>query len=182
MAIGNDLKQAIILMPQKEKDKLLLRLITKDANLVLRLEYELIEEGATLQSRRDEIKTRIERTSKASHYTPGWMMMDMRSLSGDISQHVKTTKDKYGEIELNLYMINAFFDNQLEHLRTHTSKSDSCAEYIAKKAQTILKGLEKLDEDFYVDFERDVSKMLANVHLYCPKNFARELKIVKLWP
>ncbi len=182
MAISNELKQAILLMPPKEKDKLLLRLVAKDQNLVLKLEYELIEGEETLQSRRDEIKTRITRTAQASHYTPGWMMMDMRSLSGDISQHVKTTKDKYGEIELNLYMLNAFFDHQLEHLRVHNSKSDSCAEYIAKKAQTILKNLEKLDEDFYVDFERDVSKMLANVHLYCPKNFARILEIVKTWP
>ena len=112
MAISKDLKEAIVMMPQKEKDKTLLRLIAKDEILMLRLEFELLELGETLQSRRDEIRTRILKIAKMKHDTPGWMMMDMRSLSGDIGQHVKITKDKYGDIELNLFMLNTFFDLQ----------------------------------------------------------------------
>ena len=36
MALSEELKRAIIQMPQKEKDKLLLRLVAKDSNLVQR--------------------------------------------------------------------------------------------------------------------------------------------------
>ena len=182
MAISKDLKEAIVMMPQKEKDKTLLRLIAKDEILMLRLEFELLELGETLQSRRDEIRTRILKIAKMRHDTPGWMMMDMRSLSGDIGQHVKITKDKYGDIELNLFMLNAFFDLQLNHLSVYNSKSDSCAEYIAKKTVTILKNASKLEEDYFIEFEADINKLLERVHSYCPKSYARDLKIQKTWP
>ena len=95
MALSEELKRAIIQMPQKEKDKLLLRLVAKDSNLVQRFEFELIEHGDTVQIRRDDIKQRILKVAARTHDTPGWMMMDMRSFSGEISQHVKITKDKY---------------------------------------------------------------------------------------
>ena len=177
MTLSDDLKKAIVLMPQKEKDKLLLRLIGKDENLVLRLEFELLEQGDTLNIRRDEIKKMILRVAKMTHDTPGWMMMDMRSLNGAITQHVKTTKDKYGDIELTLCLLKTIFDNQLELLRVHNGRSDTCAEYIAKKTDSLVKKLRKFDEDYYVDFQDDVNKLLDYVHTYCPKTYARELKI-----
>ncbi|MEZ4900940.1 MAG: hypothetical protein R2822_03890 [Spirosomataceae bacterium] len=118
----NELKQAIVLMPQKEKDKLLLRLIGKDENLMQRLIFELIEQGDTLQIRRDDIKTRILRVAKMTHDTPGWMMMDMRSFSGDISHHLKITKDKYGEIELMLYLLLTFLNISRHYCSFITAK------------------------------------------------------------
>ncbi|TAG69320.1 MAG: hypothetical protein EAZ26_07245, partial [Runella slithyformis] len=174
--------KAIVQMPQKEKDKLLLQLVGKNDNLVLRLEYELLEQGDTLNLRREVIKKSILRIAQMTHHTPGWMMMDMRSLSGDITQHVKTTKDKYGDIELTLFLLKTFFDHQLDLLQVHNSRSDSCAEYIAKKTDGMLKKLNKFDEDYYVDFEGDVTKLLEYVHTYCPKTYARDLKVPKSWP
>jgi len=178
----NELKQAIVLMPQKEKDRLLLRLIGRDGILIQRLEFELIEQGDTLLSRREDIKTRILRVAKMNHSTPGWMMMDMRSFSGDIGHHLKITKDKYGDIELTLYLLLTFFENQSELLLVHNSKSDSSAEYIAKKTEGLLKRLNKFNADYYVDFERDINKLLGYVHSHCSKNYARALDIPKQWP
>lgn len=182
MAISEELKRAIVQMPQKEKDKLLLRLIGKDDNLVKRLEFELIEKGDTIQIRRDDIKRNILKIAQMTHSTPGWMMMDMRNFSGDISQHVKTTKDKYGDIELTLYLLLIFFEHQSAMLLIHNSKSDSCAEYIAKKTDGLLKKLNKFDPDYFVDFERDMQKLLDYVHTRCSKNYARTLDIPKNWP
>jgi hypothetical protein len=183
MAISDDLKKAIIYnMSQAEKDKLLIRLVSKDETLVKQLEFKLLEGESTLDERREKIKTQITKVAKMYHYSPGYMMMDMRYLSGDISTHTKTTKDKYGDIELNLFLVNAFFEHQLDHLRTHTAKTDTCADYIAKKTVTILKNLSKLNEDLYVEFESEVYKLLACVHTYCPKNYARELLIPTQWP
>ncbi|WP_428653272.1 hypothetical protein [Runella sp.] len=182
MTIPEELKKAIIQLPQKEKDRLLLRLIAKDKNLVLRLEFELIEMGDTVQSRRDSIKQQILKSAQMTHNTPGWMMMDMRNLAGDISQHLKITKDKYGEIELMIYLLLTFFEQQSSLLLVHNSKSDSVAEYIAKKTDIILKKLAKFDPDYYVDFERDMQHLLNYVHSHCPKNYARQLDIPKNWP
>ncbi len=182
MAIAENLKKAIVQMPQKEKDKLLLRLIAKDKILVQRLEFELIEHGDTVQIRRDEIKRRILQSAQMNYGTPGWLMMDMKNFSGDISQHVKITKDKYGEVELMLFLLKTFFDHQLDLLRVHNSKSDNCAEYIAKRTLMLLKNAGKLNEDYFVEFEQDINQLLQYVHTYCPRSYARTLEIAKSWP
>lgn len=182
MAISHELKKAIVELPQKEKDKLLLRLISKDKNLVQRFEFELIEHGDTIQPRRDDIKKRILKVAQMPHDTPGWMMMDMRSFMGDITQHVKITKDKYGEIELMIYLFLTFFEHQSPLLKVHNSRSDTCAEYIAKKTEALLKKLAKFNPDYYIDFERDMQRLLEYVHTHCPKNYAHTMGIPKSWP
>lgn len=182
MALPGPLKKAILQMPDHEKDKLLLRLITKDAVLVDRLHFELIEDAATLPERREAIRERIVKVAQMNQYSPGWIMMDMRSLSGDITHHVKITKDRYGEIDLNVFMLNAFLANHAEQLRTYSSRSDKCALYVAKKTQTVLRLLGKLDEDYYVDFVQEVNTLLKSVHTLCPHPYARQLELPKEWP
>ncbi|MPR34270.1 hypothetical protein [Salmonirosea aquatica] len=182
MALPDLLKKAIVQMSVQEKDKLLLRLVTKDPLLVDRLHFELIEDSSTLPERREVIRERIMKIAQMNQYSPGWIMMDMRSLSGDITHHVKITKDKYGEIELNVAMLNAFFEHHAEQLRSYTSRSDKCALYIAKKTQTVLRLLDKLNEDYYVDFVDDVNQLLGFVHTMCSHPYARQLELPREWP
>ena len=181
MALSDQLKKAIIQMPVKEKDKLLLRLITKDGTLSDRLYFELVEDSTTIPERREEITNKIIRVSKFNQNTPGWILMDMRNLSGDISYHVKVTKDKIGGIELNIFLLNTFFDMYSDTLKTYSSKADTCAIYIAKKAQTILNGLNKLDEDYRVDYVKDTNRMLKYVHQLCSRMYAGQMGIPKEW-
>ena len=181
MALTKALKQAIVQMPEKEKDKLLLRLVNKDKILMERLNFELIEDGSTLPERREAIRARIAKVAQMSQHSPGWIMMDMRSLSGDITHHLKVTRDKYGEIELNTALLNDFFDNHPKQLQNYSSRSDKCALYIAKKTQTILKLLTKLDEDYYVDFRESVNKLLRYVHSKCSQHYARQMDLPKEW-
>lgn len=164
-------------MSIKEKDKLLLRLIAKDSTLVDRLNFELIEESSTIDERREEIKSRIQRVSRFNQDTPGWILMDMRNLSGDISYHVKVTKDKMGGIELNLFLMLTFIEKHEQILTKYSSRSDTCALYIAKKANTILTALSKLNEDYLVDYLSDTNKMLGYVHRICSKIYAKQLGI-----
>jgi len=182
MALPDSLKKAIVQMTAQNKDKLLLRLVAKDPLLVDRLHFELIEDSNTLPERREAIRERIMKIAHMSQYSPGWIMMDMRSLSGDITHHVKITKDKYGEIELNVALLNTFFEHHAEQLRSYNSRSDKCALYIAKKTQTLLKLLGKLDEDYYVDFIEDMNQLLGYVHTMCPQPYARQLELPKAWP
>ena len=181
MALSAALKKAITQLSEKEKDKLLLRLVNKDKILVDRLHFELIEDGSTLPERRETIRVKIAKVAQMSQHSPGWIMMDMRYLSGDITHHVKITKDKYGEIELNIALLNDFFDNHPKQLHNYSSRSDKCALYIAKKTQTILKLLDKLDEDYYVDFTDSMEKLLRSVHSMCSQHYAAQMGLPKEW-
>ncbi|RFS15409.1 hypothetical protein [Emticicia sp. C21] len=179
--IPKELEKAILGLPAKEKDKILLRLIGRNELLTQQLQYQLLENESFLEDRRDEIKKSIQRVSKMHHDTPGWLMMDMRELNSRITMHVKVTKDKYGEVELTLYLLNAFFENQSKLLEKYSSKSDTVALYIAKRTEFVLKKLPKLHEDYYIEFERDVNKLLERVYKYAPAYYARQMDLPKSW-
>lgn len=181
MALDADLKKAIVRMPGVEKDKLLLRLVTKDAVLTERLQFELVEEGRTIDERRGLIRDFIDRTARLHADTPGWMMMDMRTVSGYITRHLKVTKDKYGEVELMLYMLNTFYDHNAHLLQKYNSRSDKAAEYIAKRTDHVLKKAVKLDPDYYVEFVDEINKLLGWVHHTAPAHYARQLSLPKEW-
>ncbi|MCF2445779.1 hypothetical protein L0657_17595 [Dyadobacter sp. CY345] len=181
MPIEDQLKKAIIQMPPKEKDKLLIRLITKDKALTDKLYFELIEDSSTIPERRESIMARITRLTKYVQDSPGWILMDMRNLSGDITYHVKVTKDKIGALELNIFLLNTFLTSYSDKLKVYTSRTDKCALYIAKKALTILNGLNKLEEDYRVDYKKDTNKMLKLVHQLSSKMYARQLNVPEEW-
>jgi hypothetical protein len=182
MAIPDPLKKEILHMLPREKDKLLLRLINKDRALVDRLYFELIEGSATLSERRDALRHSIDKAARMKYSSSGWILTEMRSLSGDIAYHVKITRDKYGEADLNVYLLNAFLEHQADQLRTYSSRTDKCALYMAKKAQTALNRLAKLNPDYYVDFEREVNALLQRIYTLCTQYYARQLNLPKYWP
>lgn len=168
-------------MPSVEKDKLLLRLVAKDTMLCEQLQYKLVDESSTLEDRREEIRQLIDRFAQSYHYSPGYLMMDMRSVNAFITRHVKVTKDKYGEIELTLLLLNKTFEHQLHHMRVYTNKSDTLAAYIAKRAQSILLNVSKLHPDYHIDFEEDINLLLRNVHTYASNLYAKEMNLPKTW-
>lgn len=180
-ALDPDLKKAIVRMPSTEKDKLLLRLVTKDPVLVEKLQFELVEHGQTIDERRDLIRQFIDRTAKLNADSAGWLMMDMRTVSGYITRHVKVTKDKYGDVELSLYMLNIFYDHNAHLLAKYNSRTDKAAEYVAKRADQTLKKLSKLDPDYYVEFTDEVNKLLSWLHYAAPAHYARQLGLPKEW-
>lgn len=179
--LPKELEKAVLSLPQKEKDKLLIRLIGKNELLIQQLYFQLLEDESDLPHKRAEIKNQILKVSKMYHDTAGWMMMDMRELNGRITNHVKITKDKYGEVELTLFLLNTFFDNQLSLLEQYSGKTDTISLYIAKRTEFLMKKLPKLHEDYFVEFERDVNKLLERIHTYCPAYYARQMQLPKSW-
>ena len=180
-ALDPDLKKAIIRMPGVEKDKLLLRLLAKDTILTERLQFELVEHSDTLEERRDLIRQFIDRTANLHQDSAGWVMMDMRTVSGYISRHLKVTKDKYGEVELMLYMLNTFYDHNAHLLQKYNSRTDKAAEYIAKRAEQVLKKVGKLDADYHIEFADEINKLLGGVHYSAPAHDARQLGLPNEW-
>jgi hypothetical protein len=179
--LSPDLKRAITFLPDKEKDKLLLRLVGKDPVLTERLEFELVEEGSTVENRRQLIRDLIARTARLDPDTAGWMMMDMRTVSGYITRHQKVTKDAYGEVELTILMLNSFLDKHGDLLRTLNSRTEKCAQYVAKRTDAILKKLNKLDADYHMEFADDMNRLLRFVHHNAPAHFARQAGTPKQW-
>lgn len=168
--ITKELEEAIKAMPEKEKDKILLRLIRKDHMLIKKLHFELLQDEADMEMVRDKLLFAIKKRAENNYsHTPGLLMMDMRDCSGAISRHVKVTKDKYGEIQLTIAAVNEFFKyNYEEVLVSGAHRADKFATYVCNKAQLVLKKLEKMHEDMYLEFEEGVNEMLRNVYRYKP--------------
>ncbi|MBO0937324.1 hypothetical protein J2I47_12275 [Fibrella sp. HMF5335] len=180
-ALTADLKRAVVEMPEKEKDKLLIRLISKDPILTEKLDYELVEGKTTLDHRRQLIRDLTNRTAKLDPDTAGWLMMDMRTVSGYITRHVKVTKDTYGDVDLTLHMLTAFLDNHANLLKTLNGRTEKCAQYVAKRTDMLLKKLNKLDPDYFMEFEDDVNRLLRHMHTGALAHFAKMLALPKTW-
>lgn len=147
-----------------EKDKLLFRLIAKDDKLAEKLAFELLEDGHTTESRRAELKQLISDNlhffKKHSYFTPGYLLMELRENSAHITRHVQVTKDKYGEIELNLYMLIKALDLFADELTIHTpQRKNTLSTYVVKRTLKILSLLQKLHVDLRLDFEKGLHRL-----------------------
>lgn len=170
--IEDALKAAIVRMPVKEKDKLLLRLVTKDEKLINRLIFELLEDGATLDERATALRKKILRelpAAESKYLTPGLLMMELRYLSGRITEHVGATKDKVGDVSLTILLFVEAFRRHLPMLNMHPPKrSEKLAFYMLRRMATILKKAEKLDEDYHLEFRKDLNDLLAFLWSFKP--------------
>lgn len=168
MKFENDFKKAIEAMPESEKDKLLLRLLKHDLTLANRLYFELVD-GGSVDEKRDEMEARIvsamERAIK-TYGSPGYFMMELRYMSGDISEHVKITKDKFGEVQLNLRMVALALSGCASRLNGETyGRSSKLCIYMVAKVFNMLVLMQKLHPDLRHDLQKDlehVGQLIAN--------------------
>ena len=93
------LKEAVLQLSEKEKDKLLIRLLKKDHNLVNRLYFELLDDKNVDDHRAIMEEHVLTRAKEIASYAKSLnhLKVIIRFLSGDIAEHVRVTKDKFGE-------------------------------------------------------------------------------------
>ena len=156
MKFEQDFKDALKGLPEKEKDKLLLRLLKKDLSLANQLYFQLVE-TRSVEELRTEVETKMVKFLKNrgnQFYSPGVLMMDLRDTSGMINEHVSNTKDKYGDPYLNCVMlINTLHANR-EHLLDCTKyESFKLNAYIVARSFKILTQVKALHEDLQYDFQ-----------------------------
>ena len=104
-----DLKEAIIALPGKEKDKLLLRLIAKDKILTEHLHFKLLENETDLVERKNVIKADIDKSVihlRNADFKDG--LYYLRQFNTRVNHFFKITKDSFGEAELKVYLMNSF--------------------------------------------------------------------------
>ena len=162
MKIDPEFKKALSLLELKEKDKLIIRLLKRDIVLTKRLYFELVDD-LTVSERRSEIESRIDlETKRMGGYltSTGALMMELRYLSGEITEHVKITKDKVGEVSLNLRMLNQTLSLTNKYIEdTHIMRAQKLCVYIISRAFKILVLIDALHEDFFVDFKEGLEKL-----------------------
>ena len=159
---SKEFKKAIQELPNSEKDKLIFRLLKRDLDLANRLYFELVD-VETVEDKRAAFE--IEMLRKISYfsdryYSVGYLLQDTRFLSGDINNHVKITKDKFGEISLNLKMLNHLLTINNKRIETVTySKAYTLCIYVIARAFKILLLIKAIDEDYFLDFKENLSTL-----------------------
>lgn len=182
MQFSSEFKTAISSLSHAEKDKLLFRLLKKDPDLCQRLHFELVEQGDTLQERREAVAEQIRQVARYDPYSPGYLMMDMRALNGVITRHVKYTKDKEGEVQLTLLLLRHSLEAHFDFIVAHLYRADTLQDYLVKRMQFVLQKLAKLHEDLYVEYEPDVNYVLQQLHGKVAPAQASKAKLPKKWP
>lgn len=162
MMFPKEFKDAISNLPSEEKDKLIFRLLKTDLALANQLHFKLVSDH-TVEELREKVKTQldllIDRATK-NYYSPGYLNMDIRDMSGRINEHVNITKDKYGEISLNLYMIIRMLEENRKSILTASwGKAEKLCTAVVSRAFKILLLIKKMHEDYFTEFEDDLKKL-----------------------
>lgn len=163
MQFDQEFKDAIIALSEKEKDKLIIRLLRKDKNLAKKLYFELVD-TATIEDKRQlmEIKVvnKINSMFERRSYRFVSLLNDMRSISAEIAEHVRITNDKYGEISLNLLFVNETLKKASALFRTDFSvKRYKTSIYIVAKLFRTLILMQKLEDDLQIDFRSTMEEL-----------------------
>jgi len=155
MKFDQSFKDAIGRLPDKEKDKLLLRLLKKDIALAKQLHFQLLESRSVDELRAEvELSLKREITNRSNYFhSPGVLMMFLREISGSINEHVSTTKDKYGDPYLNCIMlIQALHKNREQLNGRNLRETEKLYIYVVARIFKILTQVNALHEDLQYDF------------------------------
>jgi hypothetical protein len=159
MTFDSDFKKALQLLPEHEKDKLILRLLKHDLHLANKLRFELLDTDS-VQDKREQVKNRIVKRIQIAtgrYYSAGYLLMDVREISGEINEHVSLTNDKFGEISLNCIMLRLLLELNSERISAEKfDKTYTLCIYIVARIFKILMLLQKQHEDLHLEVEEDI--------------------------
>ncbi len=158
-----ELKKAIENINDKDKNKLIFRLLPSNAVLVETLEFQLLEQAETTEHRRDDLRKDIQRMLNKfpeSYNTPWVLVKEIRRMSSLITRHVKVTKDKLGEIDLHFYLLNGIIRSNYKALFNENHYvMEKLAKYTVLRAKRINTLLSKIHEDYLLEFETDMKEL-----------------------
>lgn len=171
MEYSKEFKAALSAFSGPEKDKLIFRLLRKDKLLSKKLYFELIDPETTNDKRNTMEEIVTEKVLLASKYTGNapYFLTIIRKISAEITEHIKITTDKFGEVSLNLLLVNKILENNSDLSRQRFDNVYKLYIYIINKVFKSLTLIKKLDEDYWMEIDeylRDTQeKILANHYL-----------------
>ncbi len=176
-AISAALKKAILELPAKEKDKLLLRLVGKNSILIEQLEFRLLEESLSTEWRRDLIKKQYEEVLSQKMVYSKELFQCFKTQIAAVTRHVKVCGDKYGEIELTLHMLLQTFEKKAQFLKQLNKNNDKLCHNIVRKTNSLLKKMEAIDDELRLDFMKNVEAVLEKIHQHATLFYALKYQL-----
>lgn len=164
------LKEAVLNLSNKEKDKLLVRLINKDKMLLKQLHFELLEDESDLENRIIDLKANLEtvfETGQAhiknipqfTNYRE--LTRLIRSASGLVNEHEKVTKDKFSVVECRLLILQEAFERYPNLFKPASlTPGFKLHQYIKGRIKNATSAYDKLHEDLQFDLKDSMEYML----------------------
>lgn len=162
MEYSKEFKAALSNFSPVEKDRLIFRLLKKDKLLSKKLYFELIDTETT-DDKRDAMEENVkEKVLLASKYIGNqkYFQTIIRKISAEITEHIKITTDKFGEVSLHILLINEILENNEDLGRQRFDNVYKLYLYIINKIFRALILVKKLDEDYWMEFD----ELLADLH------------------
>lgn len=166
MEYSKEFKAALSAFSSIEKDRLIFRLLKKDKLLSKKLYFELIDPETT-DDKRDAMEEIVqEKVQLASGYIRNskYFLSIIRKISAEITEHVKITTDKFGEVSLNLLLVNKVL-NYSEDL--NSQRFDAVYKlhlYLINKIFRALILIQKLDEDYWMEIDTLLTETESKIH------------------
>ncbi|WP_164109667.1 MULTISPECIES: hypothetical protein [Sphingobacterium] len=162
-----ELKSAVLNLSQKEKDKLLVRLIGKDKMLLKQLHYQLLENEYDLENRIELLKTKLEnlfldtanKLSNVGIFSNYKTLNNiLRQASGLINEHEKVTKDRFSATESRLYILTEPYHRYPKlYEKSHLQVAEKLHKYIEARIKVTLNNISGLHEDLQFDLQEAIN-------------------------
>ena len=166
MEYSKEFKQALSEFSSIDKDRLIFRLLKKDKLLSKKLYFELIDPETTDQ-KRDQMEENVtEKLASAARYigNPKYYLSTIRTISAEITEHVKVTTDKFGEVYLNLFLVDQILENNDSFAQQRFDNVYKLYIYLINKIVRALLLIKKIDEDYWMEFDEILGKIDDKVH------------------
>lgn len=169
MEYSKEFKAALSAFSSNDKDKLIFRLLRKDKLLSKKLYFELIDPETTDDKRNAMDEHVEEKILLASKYIGNaqYFLSTIRGISAEITEHVKITTDKFGEVSLTLILINKVLEYNDDLSRQRFDNVYKLYIYIINKVFKSLILIKKLDEDYWIEIDeylRDTQNKISENH------------------
>ncbi|SMP26895.1 deoxyuridine 5'-triphosphate nucleotidohydrolase [Chryseobacterium profundimaris] len=165
MEYSKEFKAAISNFSSVEKDRLIFRLLKKDKLLSEKLYFELIDPETT-DNKRDAMEEIVEeKVILASKYISNqkYFLSIIRKISAEITEHVKITSDKFGEVSLNLLLINTILNYNEDLSRQRFDNVYKLYLYIINKSVKALTLTRKLDVDYWMEIDEHLEELKSKI-------------------
>ncbi|MGZ5188505.1 MAG: deoxyuridine 5'-triphosphate nucleotidohydrolase, partial [Kaistella sp.] len=153
MEYSKEFKQALSEFSPIEKDRLIFRLLKKDKLLSKKLYFELIDPETTDQKRNQMEEIIAEKVLLASKYIGNakYYLVLIRKISAEITEHVKVTTDKFGEIYLQLFLVSKILESNEKLNQQRFDNVYKLYIYLINKIVRALLLIKKIDEDYWLE-------------------------------
>jgi hypothetical protein len=166
MEYSKEFKAALSNFSSIEKDRLIFRLLKKDKLLSKKLYFELIDTETTDQKRNQMEEQIEERILLASKYigNPKYFLVLIRKVSAEITEHVKITTDKFGDIYLQLFLVNKILEHNEKLNQQRFDNIYKLYIYLINKLIKAIISIKKIDEDYWIELNDILKDIEFQIH------------------